>query len=90
MDSGLLFFLRSGKRSVVVLSGDCQKFGSLAVRVKSSMGAKYLSFFLLLISQNERTYLCSVCILFEEGVFIFQFLNDIIHNHVYNSQLCFV
>ena len=39
-------------------------------------------FCLLSFCQNERTQLCSVCILFEESVFIFQFLNDKIYNYV--------
>ena len=39
-------------------------------------------FCLLSFCQNERTYLCSVCLLFEESVFIFQFLKDKIFNYV--------
>ena len=39
-------------------------------------------FCLLSFCQKERTQLCSVCILFEESVFIFHFLNDKIYNHV--------
>ena len=39
-------------------------------------------FCLLLFCQNERTYLCSVCILFGKSVFIFQFLNDKTYNYV--------
>ena len=39
-------------------------------------------FCLLSFCQNERTQLCSVCILFEESVFIFQFLNDESHSYV--------
>ena len=39
-------------------------------------------FCLLPFCQNERTYLCSVCILFEESVFIFQFLNYKLYNYV--------
>ena len=58
-------------------------------------GAKYLVF----VKTRELSF-CSVCILYEESVFIFQFLNDKIHNHVkqniivnsifewWNLQLC--
>ena len=35
----------------------------------------------LFFCQIERTQLCSVCILFGESVFIFQFLKDKIHNY---------
>ena len=47
-----------------------------------NFGAKYLFFCLLSFCQNERICFLSSFIFFEESVFIFQFLNDKMHNYV--------
>ena len=46
------------------------------------LGCKIFGFCLLLFCQNQRTQLCSICILFEKSAFIFQFLIDKILNSV--------
>ena len=51
--------------------------GSMMERSTSSrppliLGYKISDFCLISFSQNEKTYICSVCILFEESEFVFQ------------------
>ena len=46
-------------------------YGECVSNIKSR--CEIFGFCLLLFCQNERTYLCSVCILFGKSVFIFQF-----------------
>ena len=55
-------------------------YGQCVSNIKSR--CKICGFCLLSFCQNKRTQLCSVCILFEESVFIFQFLNDKTYNYV--------
>ena len=50
------------------------------------LGYEISDFCLISFSQNEKTYICSVCILFEESEFVFQFLNNKIEKHTYFPQ----
>ena len=44
-----------------------------------------------LVLSNWEDLAFSVCIIFEESVFIFQFLNDKMHNYVlFNAFVCFI